>query len=210
MNDIIKQLNWRYATKKFDPNFKLSEAQLAELTEVVRLSPSSFGLQPWGFVVVSNPAIRTKLRAAAWGQPQITDASHLFVFCRLSQMNQANIDEYVKAIAEQRGLQTADLAEYSQMMTGSIAGKSAVELIAWMSRQVYIALGVLLTTCAIEKIDACPMEGFDNAKFDEILDLPSKGLASCALCAVGKRAADDSYAALAKVRFPKEKVITFV
>ncbi|MDA1079759.1 MAG: nitroreductase family protein [bacterium] len=210
MSDIISQLKWRYATKKFDPNFKLSQAQLDTLTEAIRLSPSSFGLQPWGFIVVADPDLRKKLRAAAWEQSQITDASHLFVLCRSTEMNQAKIDEYVSAIADQRGLQAKDLAEYAQMMSGSIANKTPEELQSWMARQVYIALGVLLTTCAVEQIDACPMEGFDAAQFDQILGLEAKGLTSLAVCAVGKRSEDDSYANLAKVRFPKEKVISFV
>jgi len=210
MSDIISQLKWRYATKKFDATAKLSEAQLDLLQEALQLSPSSFGLQPWGFVIVFDPEVRKKLSVAAWGQPQITDASQLIVLCRASVMNQSNIDSYIAAVAEQRGVTPASLTGFSQMMSGSIAGKTSTQLVEWMARQVYIALGVLLATCAVESIDACPMEGFDNAQFDQILDLPAKGLASVVICAVGKRAADDSYADLAKVRFPKEKVILTV
>ncbi len=210
MSDIISQLKWRYATKKFDPTFKLSQEQLNTLTEAARLSPSSFGLQPWGFVVVSDPEVRKKLSAAAWGQPQVTESSHLFVMCRSTEMNQTKVDAYVASIVEERGVSIESLSGNSEMMSGFVAGKSKEELAVWMSRQVYIALGVLLTTCAVEKIDACPMEGFDNAQFDEILGLKEKGLTSLAICAVGKRAADDAYAKEAKVRFPKEKVITTV
>lgn len=151
MSDIISQLNWRYATKKFDTTAKLSKKQLAVLQESLQLSPSSFGLQPWGFLVVSDPDIRKKLSVAAWGQPQITDASQLVVLCRSSVMNQSSIDAYIAAVAEQRGVSIESLSGNSEMMSGFVAGKSKEELAVWMSRQVYIALGVLLTTCAVGK-----------------------------------------------------------
>lgn len=208
MSDLIKQLNWRYATKKFDATKKLTEEQLSTLTEALRLSPSSYGLQPWGFVVVSDPAIRSQLKEAAWGQPQVTDASELIVLCRKTEFGEKDVLEFVQDVASQRGVPAESLAEYKGMMVGSVTGMSPEQLSNWTTHQVYLALGVLLTSAAIENIDACPMEGFDNSKFDEILGLKEQGLSTCAICPVGFRAADDEYANYKKVRYSAEKVIT--
>ncbi|NCN06242.1 MAG: NAD(P)H-dependent oxidoreductase [Candidatus Pacebacteria bacterium] len=210
MSDIISQLKWRYATKSFDPTYKLSQQQLDLLTEAIRLSPSSFGLQPWGFIVVSDPETRKKLRVAGYDQSQITDASHLFVFARKTTLTQADVDEFVALTAKERDQAVADLTGLSETLTNAVLSKPQSELESWMGQQTHIALGVMITACAIEGIDACPMGGFDSTQFDEILGLKAKGLTSLALCAVGKRAADDTYADKAKVRFPKEKVITVV
>ncbi|PIR62937.1 MAG: NAD(P)H-dependent oxidoreductase [Candidatus Pacebacteria bacterium CG10_big_fil_rev_8_21_14_0_10_42_12] len=207
MSDLIKQLNWRYATKKFDATKKLTSEQLSVLTEALRLAPSSFGLQPWGFVVVTDPAIRAQLKDAAWGQTQVTDASELIVLCRKAEFGEKDVIEFVQDVASKRGVPAESLAEYQEMMVGSVTGMSKDELSAWMAKQVYIALGVLLTAAAIENIDACPMEGFDNSKFDEILGLKEQGLSTCAICPVGFRAADDEYANYKKVRYSAEKVI---
>ncbi|PIY80274.1 MAG: NAD(P)H-dependent oxidoreductase [Candidatus Pacebacteria bacterium CG_4_10_14_0_8_um_filter_42_14] len=208
MSDLITQLNWRYATKKFDTTKKLTSEQLSILTEALRLAPSSFGLQPWGFVVVTDPTIRIQLKEAAWGQAQVTDASELIVLCRKTEFGEKNVIEFVQDIAAQRGIPAEGMAEYQKMMTDSVTSMSATDLSAWTTHQLYLSLGVVLSAAAMENIDACPMEGFDKAKFDEILGLKEKGLSSCVICSVGFRASDDEYASLKKVRYSAEKVIT--
>ena len=205
--DLLQKLNWRYATKEFDSSKKISAETLDRLLEALRLAPSSFGLQPWKFVVVENAELRQKLRAAAWNQGQITDASQVIVLCRKEGFGAADIEAFIKATAEARGQNVEDLAGYKQMMEGALLSRSAEQLAVWSSEQIYLALGVLLTACAAQDVDACPMEGFDPAQFDQILDLPAQGLRSVVVCAVGYRSENDKYASAAKVRFPKEEVI---
>jgi nitroreductase len=199
-------LQWRYATKKFDPLKKIPKLEFEALLETLRLSPSSFGLQPWKFIIVRDPALRKQLKSHAMDQPQITDADTLIVFCAVKTMDENYVKRYVKRIADVRGGTNEALVNYEQMMLASLKGKSPEVLSGWMKRQVYIALGVLLVECAHRKIDACPMEGFSPQEFDEILGLPQQGLESVVLCAVGYRADDDHYAHLKKVRSKQEEV----
>lgn len=210
MTNIIDSLNWRSAIKKFDTTKKLSDTQIGMLFEALRLSPSSFGLQPWKFVVVTNDEIREKLRAAAWGQPQITEASHLIVFAIRKNVNEEFVDEYVQAVAKERGVSVDALKDFGDMMKGSINRRSADENKNWATHQLYLSLGVLLSAAAVEGIDACPMEGFDPKQFDEILGLEAMGLESRVIAAVGFRSADEKAALLPKVRFSKEEVIVEV
>jgi nitroreductase len=158
-------------------------------------------------VIVKDPAVRAKLHAAAWGQPQIVDASHLVVFASRTNPGEADLDAYLKRIAEVRGTPTDELAGFRGMLVGSlIQGRDAPDRAAWARNQVYIALGNLLAAAAMLGIDACPMEGIDRAQFDAILGLPEKGLASAMVATLGYRSPADKYAAAPKVRFPKEKV----
>ena len=203
MND---HLNWRYATKKFDPLKKIPKQEFSEILEVPRFSPSSYGLQPWKFIVVQDETLRKELRKHAWDQSQVTDASHLIVFCALKTMDENYIKNFVKRIALVRGASMESLAGYEQMMIGSFKGKKSEETSNWMKRQVYLALGMFLAECAQRKIDACPMEGFDPKKFDEVLGLEKQGLESVVLCLIGYRAKDDRYADLKKVRFKKNEI----
>jgi len=198
--------SWRYATKKFDSSKKISSQDFADLLEVLRFSPSSFGLQPWKFVIVHDPDLRMKLRPYAWDQPQITDADTLLVFCALKNIDEKYVKDYADLIAEIRGVTRESVLGYEQKMVASLKAKSPEAISQWMKNQVYIALGVFLSECAHRKIDACPMEGFDAEKFDEILDLPQQGLESVVLCAIGYRSTDDHFADLKKVRFDKNEV----
>src|SRR3954468_1447672 len=166
---IIRQLNWRYATKKFDPNRKIQAPDWKTLEQALVLSASSYGLQPWKFVVVENPDVRAKLRAAAYNQSQITDASHLVVFARRKDFGVADIARHLDRVAEVRNLPKESLEAYRKAMLGSVQ-RPQEQTDAWVSRQVYIALGNFLATAAALGIDACPMEGFDAAQFDQILD----------------------------------------
>ncbi|MBU6141714.1 NAD(P)H-dependent oxidoreductase [Patescibacteria group bacterium] len=207
MQNMLEALQWRYATKKFDPSKKLTDAQLGLLEEALRLSPSSLGLQPWKFIVVSDPAIRAQLRKAAWDQPQITDASHLFVLAVKKNVDAKAVDDFVNSTAKIRKVGPETLSRLKEMLMGSITSRTPDQAREWGSRQVYIALGILLATAASEGIDACPMEGFDPKKFDEILGLEALGVESRVLAAVGFRASDDPAAQSVKSRFAKDEVI---
>jgi nitroreductase len=210
MQDIIKALNWRYATKAFDPAKKVSESDFETIIESMRLSASSYGLQPWKFIVVSNPEVRAKIRAAAWDQTQVTDASHLVVLTVRNDVNEAFVDKYIQSISEVRGVPVASLQGYSDMMKGALKSRTPEKVQIWASRQVYIPLGTALLTAATMKIDACPMEGFDNDKVDEILGLDRLGVWSIAILTVGYRSADDKTAEYKKVRYAKEEVVVTI
>lgn len=207
MTDILEPLQWRYATKKYDSTKKVSDADLNELLEAVRLSASSYGFQAWKMIVVTNPELRKKLREAAWNQPQITDASHLIVFAAHNSIDATYVEKFVHHIANVRSQPVENLKPMQEMMTGSVTRRSAEDMKAWLQKQVYIALGFLLTAAAHKRIDSTPMEGFDNAKFDEILGLEAEGLNSVVLCPIGYRSADDDLAQQKKVRHPLEQIV---
>ncbi len=208
---LIGQLNWRYATKQFDASRKLSADDLAALEEAVSLSPSSLGLQLWKFVVVEDPAIRERLKAASWGQSQITDASQIIVFAAKTDITEADIDAHLERIAEVRGVSLESLAPLREMSVGgAIHAKTPEQRAEWARRQVYIALGTLLTSAALMGIDACPMEGFSPADYDSILGLDALGYNSVVVGAIGYRSAEDKYAGAPKVRFPKERTFLHV
>jgi nitroreductase len=204
---LLNQLNWRYATKQFDPQHRISPQDWATLEEALVLTPSSFGLQPWKFVVVADPAKREQLVPVSWGQRQVADASHLVVFAVKKNLAAGDIDGYVKRISEVRGLPSEALAGFRDMMVGSLLnGRDEASRLGWATRQVYIALGNFLTSAALLGIDACPMEGIQPAKYDEILGLDKQGLSTVVVAAAGYRAETDKYAALKKVRFDKADV----
>jgi nitroreductase len=207
---ILKQLKWRAAVKKFDTARKVSPENWATLEHALILSPSSFGIQPWKFIIVTDPAVREKLRPAAHDQAQIVDASHLVVLTFRKNLDEAYVQMYIDRIAEVRKFPAAKLEPFKQMMVGFVKSQSEEFRNAWSARQVYIALGTLLATAAMVGIDACPMEGFDPAKFNEILGLNEQGYSAVALCAIGYRHGDDPYASMAKVRFPAAQVVEHI
>lgn len=205
---LLDALRWRYATKQFDPRRKIPADQWAALEEALVLSPSSGGLQPRRFVVVTDPAVREKLLPASFGQTQITEASHLVVFAAATDLTEADVDAHIARTAEARGATLESMAGFRDMLVGGIVkGKDLAGRQAWAARQAYIALGNLLTSSALLGIDACPMEGFLPAEYDSILGLAERGLTSVVVCTLGYRAASDAYANLAKVRYPKDKII---
>ncbi|WP_017257478.1 NAD(P)H-dependent oxidoreductase [Pedobacter arcticus] len=210
MKEIIDSLNWRYATKSFNGDKKLTDNQLDGLLSAIQLAPSSFGLQPYKVIVVEDQKVKEQLKAAAYGQAQLTDASHIFVFAIEKNFSEKHVDSFIANIAETRGVAVADLKGFSDVMKGTVNSRSAEELDVWNSRQAYIGLGVLLETAALNRIDACPMEGFDNAKFDEILGLQIENLHAVAIAAVGFRAADDVYQHYTKVRKAKDNLFIHI
>lgn len=207
MSDILQALNWRYATKLYDSSKKISENDFNELLEVIRLAPSSFGLQPWKFIVVENKELRNKIKEKAWGQTQVTDASHLIVFCAKTDVTEDYIKEYIKDTANIRNISPETLKGYEDMMLGFRNGHTKESIVEWSKRQTYIPLGMLLQAAALKKIDATPMEGFSPEEVNEILNLKKEGLTSVALCALGYRSNDDKTIYHKKVRHDHSKAI---
>lgn len=200
--DIIKNLNWRYATKKFDTTRKVSSTDLEILKEAVRLSASSFGLQPYKVINVENKELREKLRAASYGQPQVTDASNLFVFCAYLNLTTEHIDRYINLTAVTRNIDPRELKGFSDSMKNSFENNTSEQNHSWAAHQPYIALGNLLNTCAMMNIDACPMGGIDTEKYDEILGLSKQGLRAEMIITIGYRSEEDATQHWAKVRKP--------
>lgn len=205
---LIQQLNWRYATKKFDATRKVSTHDWGILESALVLTASSYGLQPWKFIIVTEPSLKARLRPASWNQAQVEDCSHLVVLAAKQDITESDVDLFIARIAEVRGVSIESLASYKGFMMGDLVNGPRHAIIReWAARQTYIALGNLLTSAAVLGIDACPFEGIEPAKYDEILDLAGSGYGTVAACPVGYRAADDKYASTPKVRFATQDVI---
>jgi nitroreductase len=205
---VVERLAWRYAVKKFDPARKIAPPDWDALERALLLTPSSFGLQPWRFVVVADPAVREKLVAASWNQRQVVDASHVVVFAIQKDVGPTHVDAFVRRTAEVRGVPVESLDGYRKMMLGFLARpKPEFDVNAWAALQVYIALGSFMTAAAVMGIDTCPMEGIVPSQYDGILGFAEKGLATTVVCCAGYRAADDRYATAQKVRFERGDVI---
>jgi nitroreductase len=206
---LLHALHWRYATRKFDPAKKIADSDWHALEQSLVLSPSSIGLQPWKFIVVTDPAMKAKLRPAAWDQPQVTDCSHFVVLAVRKNLGHDHVDRHLARMSEVRGIPAESLAKLRQMATGNLdKARAESKLDTWQTHQIYIALGQFIASAALLGVDTCPMEGFEPAKVDEVLGLAGSGCASVVCCAAGYRAADDKYAAMKKVRFKPEDVIT--
>ncbi|GAB5418458.1 MAG: NAD(P)H-dependent oxidoreductase [Crocinitomicaceae bacterium] len=206
MQQVLDDLNWRYATKRFDADQKLSVEQLAALKESIRLTATSYGLQAYKVLQVDTPEIREKLMEASFGQRPVVEASHLFVFCAYRNVEEADVYKYVNLIAKTRGTDPKDLEPFSIGIIGSLEKKSQEEIENWTTRQTYIALGQLLHTCASLRIDALPMEGFNPKQYNEILGLDKLNLTATLACPVGFRHAEDIAQFKKKVRKPNEEL----
>lgn len=209
--DLLSALQWRYAVKKFDPTRKIPDATWRTLVEATVLAPSSFGLQPWRFVVVRDPKLREALVAHSWNQRQVADASHLLVFAQKKGLAAADVERYVKRTVEVRKTPAEQLDGYKKIMLGFVSQpREKFDVDAWSGRQLYIALGQFMAAAAVIGIDTCPMEGIDPAKYDELLGLRAEGYATVCACPAGYRAADDKYATTPKVRYATEDVVKVV
>src|SRR5680860_98261 len=206
MKKYNNNLNWRYATKKFDISKNIPEVDLEQLLEAIQLSASSYGLQPYQVFVIKNPELREKLKAAAWNQPQIVDASHLLVFANLKEIDKVYVDAYLDMIADTRNQTREDLSGLENMLDNNVLKFSSEKKNQWASNQAYIALGNLLSAAANSKIDACPMEGFEAIKFDEILGLKEIGLTTAVIATLGYRSSEDKQQYAIKVRKNKEEL----
>jgi nitroreductase len=205
---LLARMRWRYAVKKFDPQRRIAPDAWSALEDSLVLAPSSFGLQPWKFVVVEDPALRGELLLASWNQRQIADASHVVVFAAVKDVGAAHVDAHLRRAAQVRGVEVESLAGMRRTILRFIERKPPeFDVNAWAALQVYIALGTFMTAAAAMGIDTCPMEGIVPAKYDALLGLPARGLATTVVCCAGYRAADDALASLPKVRFPAEDVI---
>jgi nitroreductase len=208
-DDLIASLKQRYATKAFDPTKKISEADWKTLEQSLVLTPSSFGLQPWKFVVVQSPAVRAQLLQHAWGQKQVTDASHFVVFTAMREVTPEHVQKFMDRISQVRNSPADATYPYRQMLLGfldMIKGQHQ----HWATRQVYIALGQLMASATLLGVDACPMEGISPAEFDKLLGLEGTNYTTIVACALGTRTADDKYAAYPKVRFETADVVQYV
>ncbi len=206
MNNFIENQNWRYATKKFDATKKVSTEDLETLKKAIQLSSSSYGLQLYKVFIIENPAIRAQLQPVSWGQSQIVEASHLFVFANVVDVQENHIDNYVQNIANTRGLALEDLKGYSDFMKSKIVSLPVEQKAVWTSKQTYLALGNLLNAAAELKIDVTPMEGFEPEKYNEILGLDKLGLNAALVATVGYRHEEDATQYYAKVRKPIEEL----
>lgn len=203
----LAAMQWRYATKKFDRQKSLNADQLGTLLETVRLSPSSFGLQPYRLINVEDAALRERIQQAAMGQPQIVDGSHLIVFAVDKQLDGADVESFIDNAAAARKLPRESLAAREAQIVAAVNKLDTKERLAWAQKQAYLALGVLLSAAAAAGIDACPMEGFDVAAVDEILGLEQLRLTATVFAVLGHRAEDDPMAAMAKVRKPLDQLL---
>ena len=207
-SQLLAALHWRYAVKQFDPAKKIAPATWAAIEDSLVLSASSFGLQPYRFYVIANPAVRAQLLPHSWGQTQVVDASHYVVFAGRTALTAQEIDAFIQLTAATRGQSVESLQGLHGMMKGSILNAPFQQrAAAWAAAQAYIALGNLLTSVAVLGVDACPMEGFVKEEYDQILGLTAQGLSSVVCCAVGYRAGTDKYAALKKVRPAKADLV---
>lgn len=206
--NLLGAMNWRYAVKVFAADRTIPAETWATLEEVLRLSPSSYGLQPWKFLVITDRALRAELRPFSWNQSQITDCSHLVVFLRKRTMSEPDLQRLLAHTAEVRNVPTESLTGYAELMRNDLVEGPRSQLISsWSANQAYLALGNLLTSAALLKVDTCPIEGFSPVDYDRILDLENTPYQSTVVCACGYRSANDRYADLAKVRYPAVEVI---
>lgn len=204
--NLIDNLNWRYATKVFDPNKKINQQDLEFLKEAIRLSVSSYGLQLYKVLIIENEDIRQELRKASWDQKQITDASQLFVFCNYTLDYDKHVDDYIQRIINAQETVTKDIEQYGEFIKSSIAKMPEADKKSWSEKQTYLALNNLLVACAERKIDACPMEGFDSQAYNNILGLGEMGLNAAVIAPVGYRSTLDRTQERKKIRKTKEEL----
>lgn len=205
--NILETLQWRYATKRMNGQ-RVPSDKVEHILEAIRLAPSSMGLQPYSVLVIEDEELKKQIRTVANNQPQIEESSHLLVFAAWDDLTPAHIEEFISHTASERNMPVENLQGFKDSLLGMAAGKTQEQNFNWAARQAYIAFGVGLVAAATEKVDATPMEGFDAAALDKLLDLPAKGLRSVTLMPLGYRDADNDWLAnLPKVRRQKEKFV---
>lgn len=209
--DLLEQLNWRYATKQFDPSQPISDEVWQALEDSLVLTPSSYGLQPWKFIIVTDSAVKAQLKPLSWNQGQITDCSHLVVFTIKKNLSAADVDRFIESTATTREVPVESLAGYRNMIVSDVVqGPRSLNVNDWATRQAYIALGNFMTSAAVLGVDTCPLEGIEPAGYDKVLKLAESGFATVVACAAGYRSAEDKYATLAKVRYSHAEMLEIV
>ncbi len=209
LNLFLQDLSWRYAVKLFDSTKKLEPNQLDFVLESFRLAPTSFGLQPYKLIVVQDQAKKRELFEKGGKQPQFKDCSHLLVFCAITNIDTSYVDRYINHIVSTRNIEPSFLEGFKKSIMGFVENSSLEQILAWSKNQAYLALGVVLSACAVARIDACPMEGFDADQFSKILNLDNN-LLPVVLCAIGFRDENDEFAKMKKVRFDLEDLVQIV
>jgi len=198
--NVLEHMKWRYAVKKFDSEKVLSEEKINLLKEAFNLTATSYGLQPITLLIIKNRELQNKLKLHSFDQSQVTQASHILVICIKNTIDNAYISQYFEQIKKIRNISDEILEPFKNDLVDSFSNKDVEEIKSWSTNQAYLAMGNLLTVCAIEKIDSCPMEGFEPKAYDELLNLEEKGLTSVLVMPVGYRADDDMFAGFKKVR----------
>jgi nitroreductase len=207
-HQLVHALNWRYATKKFDPAKPIPAETWHALEQSLILAPSSIGLQPWRFVVVTDPAVKAQLVPASYRQTQAADCSHFVAFAVRHDLSADHVDRHIQRMVEVRGVALESLAKFRAMTMSNLdKARAAGTLDTWQTHQIYIALGQFMACAAVLGVDTCPMEGIEPAKYDEILGLAGTDFSTVVACAAGYRLDDDKYAVAKKVRFKAEDVI---
>lgn len=206
--DILAKLNWRYATKKFDTKI-LPQEKIDRIVSAFNLTATSYGLQPVRLIVVKDKELKRKLRAHAMNQAQVEDASHLLVFCIEREVQGDYVHNYFDSVRNIRDTPEEVLAPFREMLADKFDKQHHNDTQHWAINQAYLAMGNLMTVCAVEGIDACPMEGFEPEKFDKELDLDTLGIASVLIMPIGYRANDDIFADMEKVRRPLEETVIY-
>jgi nitroreductase len=200
---LLTQLNWRYAVKRFDPTRTIDDATWQAIEQAMILTPSSYGLQPWKFVVVTDKAIKAQLPAISWNQKQPEDCSHMVVLAAKESMDSAYVDTFMQSVVTTRGLPEDAMSGYRKVLVSTI--EKMESHLDWNARQVYIALGQLLMAAAMLGVDTCPMEGIVSTEYDKVLGLSGSGYTTIVACAVGYRHPEDKVAK--KVRFEPSNII---
>jgi nitroreductase len=205
---LLDALQWRYATKVFDATKKMPADVWQTLERALVLTPSSYGLQPYKFLVINDPAKRAELLPHSWNQKQVVDASHFVVFAARTKVTEADVNKLIQIISDVRKMPPESLNFYRDMMLGDVVNGPRSKIAhEWAARQAYIALGNLMTCAAVLGVDGCPMEGLNPAEYDRVLGLNYSGYATVVACALGYRAASDKYASLPKVRYATQELV---
>lgn len=204
--EIIKGLEWRYATKKFDSNKKIPNSILEDLKKAIQLSASSYGLQPYQIIQIEDTETRQQLYTASYNQSQIVDASHLFVFCSQLEVSSQDVKDYFHLKAQINHLKAESLEAAVDFVSGAVSQKTTKEMQTWTANQTYIAVGTLLAAAGEASVDTCPMEGFETVRYNEILGLTKMGLTANVVVALGYRSAEDKTSKNRKTRKPKKRL----
>jgi nitroreductase len=207
---LLQALRWRYATKRFDPTRKIPVKTWDVLEESLVLTPSSFGLQPWRFLLINDPSVRSKLMAESWNQPQVRDASHYLVLTARTDLTSSDVETWINRMAEVQDGDPASLAALKGVIEGFALPMSQEARHEWNVRQVYIALGQLMASAAALGIDTCPMEGISTSGYDHVLGLIGSGYATSVACALGYRSEEDKYSSVPKARYERSQVIKHI
>ncbi|MGN6136300.1 MAG: NAD(P)H-dependent oxidoreductase [Aureliella sp.] len=205
-SNLIERLAWRYAVKQFDPNLQITDETWNAIEQSLMLAPSSFGLQPWRFLVVTDPALKAQLPAISWNQTQPRDCSHMVILAARKSLDEEYVERFIESVAVTRNVPRESLTGYSRVILKSVIQAEGQHL-EWNARQVYLALGQLMMAASIVGVDSCPMEGIDMTAYDRLFHLEGTPYTTVVACALGYRSETDKYATSPKVRFPKSEII---